>query len=62
MTTEQFRAALASLNLTQAEAAKLLGVCLRTAAGYATGKPIPDGYAKLLRLMLRFKLRPRDMK
>lgn len=40
----------------------LLGVSIRTSHGYANGVPIPEGYAKLLRLMVRLNLKPEDVK
>lgn len=62
MTANQYSTALATLDLTQAEAAKFLGVSIRTSHGYANGNPIPEGYAKLLRLMVRLELKPSDIK
>ena len=61
MTKTQYRAALESLGLTQAEAAEFLGVSLRTSWGYANGEPIPEGYAKLFRLMQKLELKPEDV-
>ncbi len=55
MTPAEFRAALDRLSLTQEEAAMLLGVGLRTAHGYANGRPIPKGVGLLLELLLRRK-------
>ena len=62
MTANQYNAALAALDLTQAEAAAFLGISIRTSHGYANGNPIPEGYAKLLRLMVRLNLKPKDVK
>jgi hypothetical protein len=62
MTANQYRTALDRLGLTQAGAAAWLGVSIRTAHGYANGSPIPEATAKLLRLMVRLKLRPEDVK
>lgn len=62
MTANQYNAALAALDLTQAEAAKFLGISIRTSHGYANGNPIPEGYAKLLRLMVRLELKTKDVK
>lgn len=63
MTANQYNAACEALGLaTQAAQAKFLGVSLRTAHGYANGSPIPVAMAKLLRLMVRLKLRPEDVK
>lgn len=58
MTANQYRSALDKLGLTQAGAAEFLGVSIRTSHGYANGVPIPEGYAKLLRLMVRLNLKP----
>lgn len=62
MTSAQYRAALDRLTLTQAGAAELLGISIRSAHGYANGEPIPEPVAKLLRLMVRLKLSPEDVK
>ena len=32
------------------------------AHGYANGDPIPEGYAKLLRLMVKLELKPDEVK
>jgi hypothetical protein len=61
MTPMQYRTALERLGLTQDSAAEFLGVSLRTSHGYANSSPIPEGYAKLLRLMIRLKLKPEDV-
>lgn len=50
MTPAQYRAALDRLGLTQAEAAKALGISVRTSHGYANGWPIP----KVVILALRY--------
>lgn len=62
MTANQYRAALTALSLTQAGAAKFLGISIRSAHGYAHGEPIPEPIAKLLRLMVRLNLTPADVK
>ena len=62
MTPAQYRKALEALGLTQGSAAEFLGVSIRTSHGYANGEPIPEGYAKLLRLMIRLKLRTEDVR
>ncbi len=62
MTKNQYRAALVALDLTQAQAADFLGISIRSAHGYANGKPIREGDAKLLRLMVRLGLKPKDVK
>lgn len=62
MTRNQYRAALAALGLSQAGAAEFLGISIRSSHGYANGEPIPEPTAKLLRLMLRLKIKPSDVK
>jgi hypothetical protein len=62
MTPAQFRKALDDLGLTQAQAAEWLGISIRAAHGYANGAPVPEPIAKLLRLMVRLKLRPEDVR
>jgi transcriptional regulator with XRE-family HTH domain len=63
MSPNQFRAALAALGLSQGAAASFLGISIRTSAGYASGeRAVPEGYAKLLRLMVRLGLNPDDVK
>lgn len=62
MTANQFRKALDDLSLTQARAAEWLGLSIRAIHGYANGAPIPEPTAKLLRLMVRLKLKPEDVK
>lgn len=62
MTPSQYRAALDRLDLTQAGAAEFLGISIRSAHGYANGDPIPEAIAKLLRLMVRLKLSPDEVR
>ena len=62
MTPRQYEAAIAALGLSQAGAAKWLGISLRASHGYANGAPIPEPIAKLLRLMVRLELNPKDVK
>jgi hypothetical protein len=50
MTARQYEAALDVLGLSQAAAAKWLGISLRASHGYANGAKIPEPIAKLLRL------------
>lgn len=61
MTSTQFRAALAELNLTQAEAARFLGISLRTSHSYANGYSIPPSTAMLLRLMKKHGIKPHEV-
>jgi len=62
MTSIQFRKALDDLGLTQGEAAEWLKISIRAAHGYANGAPIPEPIAKLLRLCIRLKLKPEDVR
>ncbi len=62
MTQNQYRTVLERLGLTQDAAATFLGVSVRTSHGYANGSPIPEGTAKLLRLMVRLELEPNEVK
>jgi hypothetical protein len=63
MTANQYRKAIEDLEMSQARAAEFLGVSLRTSQGYALGEyPVPEGFAKLLRLMVRLKLKPEDVR
>lgn len=62
MTPTQYRAALDSLSLTQSGAAEFLGISIRSAHGYANGTPVPESISKLLRLMVRLKIAPDDVR
>lgn len=62
MTPAQYRTALDKLGLTQGDAARLFGVSLRTAHGYAHGDTrIPEGFARLLRLWIEHGIDPEDV-
>ena len=61
MTPDQYRAAIAKLDLSQERAGLWLGVSERTGQNYALYGP-PEPVAKLLRLVLRLKLSPDDVK
>jgi DNA-binding XRE family transcriptional regulator len=61
MTNEQYRKAIAKLGMTQGQAAKFLGVSIRTSNGFANDRQIPEALAKLLRLMVRLELKPEDV-
>lgn len=62
MTSNQFNAALAKLDLTQVAAARLLGVDPRTARHYAAGtRSVPVTVAMLLRLLLRGRITAADI-
>lgn len=63
MTPNQYRSALRTLGLSQEAAGDWLGVGRRTSQGWALGeRPVPEPVAKLLRLMVKLKLAPRDVK
>lgn len=62
MTPNQYRTALDTLGLSQGDAAEFLDISLRTSHGYANGDPIPEAIAKLLRLMVRLELKPKDVR
>jgi hypothetical protein len=62
MTAKQYRAAIASLGLSQVGAAEFLGISIRASHGYANDRPIPLAIAKLLRLMVRLQLTPKDVR
>jgi DNA-binding XRE family transcriptional regulator len=56
MTRNQFRSALRKLSITQAKAAVMLGVSLRSVNGYANGKTIPKPVARLLLWKIKFSV------
>lgn len=56
MTTDEYRAALERLGLRQFEAAKVLGVTVRTAHGYANGAHIPLIVERYLALLETHKI------
>jgi hypothetical protein len=59
MTPTQYRTAIAKLGLSQRGAAAFLKIDERTSRRWALGEsPIPEGYAMLLRLMVRLNLTP----
>ncbi|MET4238577.1 DNA-binding transcriptional regulator YiaG [Bradyrhizobium sp. RT10b] len=57
----EYRAAQAALKLTDPRMAKLLGVSLRTANGYANGGAIPSPVRKLIRLIRVMHLSVEDV-
>ena len=62
MTATQYRAAIASLGLSQERAGDWLGISPRTSQGYALGEyPVPEPVAKLLRLVVKLGLRPDEV-
>lgn len=61
MTPKQYRAIIESLGLSQEAAGVWLGVSKRTGQNYAA-KGAPEPVAKLLRLCVKMKLKPEDVK
>jgi hypothetical protein len=63
MTPTQYKAAIRALGLSQHLAGDWLGIGRRTSQGYALGEyPVPEPVAKLLRLCVKMKLKPEDVK
>jgi hypothetical protein len=63
VTPTQYKTALAALGLSQERAGDWLGVGRRTSQGWALGEyPVPEPVAKLLRLCVKMKLDPEDVK
>lgn len=63
MTPIQYKAAIRALGLSQERAGGWLGISPRASQGYALGEyPVPEPVAKLLRLCVRLKLSPEDVK
>jgi DNA-binding transcriptional regulator YiaG len=63
MTPTQYAAAIKTLGLSQRGAAKVLGVDERTSRKWIAGDSrIPEPVAKLLRLAIRLKLNPNELK
>lgn len=63
MTSAQYKTAIKTLGLSQERAGDWLGIGRRTSQGYALGEyPVPEPVAKLLRLCVKLKLSPEDVK
>lgn len=63
MTPKQYADAIERLGLSQRAAGKFLGIDERTSRKWIAGDArIPESAAKLLRLMVRLKLSPDDVK
>jgi len=63
MTPTQYKTAIKALGLSQERAGLWLGMSPRMGQSYATGEyPVPEPVAKLLRLCVRLKLSPDDVK
>lgn len=61
MSPKQYKQIIEQLGLSQEGAGEWLGVSARTGQNYAAKGP-PEPVAKLLRLMIRLKLKPEDVK
>lgn len=61
MTPAQYRTAIARLGLSQEAAGRWLGVSERTGQNYAAKGP-PEPVAKLLRLVIKLRLQPDEVK
>jgi hypothetical protein len=62
MNADQYRSAIAKLDLSQEQAGIFMGRSARQGQRWAAGDPIPESVAKLLRLMVRLKLTSADVK
>jgi DNA-binding transcriptional regulator YiaG len=63
VTAMQYRAAIEKLGLSQQGAARFLGAGERTSRRWALGEArVPESVALLLRLMIRLKIKPEDVK
>lgn len=63
VTGMQYRTAIEKLGLSQVGAASFLKVDARTSRRWALGEAqVPESVAMLLRLMIRLKLKPEDVK
>lgn len=63
MTGVQYRAAIEKLGLSQQGAARFLCVGERTSRRWALGEArVPESVAMLLRLMIRLKIKPEDVR
>ena len=63
MTPKQYRAAIEALGLSQVKAGAFLEVGARTSRRWALGEArIPEAVALLLRLMIKLKINPEDVK
>jgi hypothetical protein len=63
VTPEQYRAAIAKLDLSQVAAARQFKVAARTSRRWALGEArIPESVAMQLRTMIKHKIKPEDVK
>lgn len=62
MTPKQYRAAIDRLGLSQVKAAAFLGVSPRQSRRWALGEgEIPKAEATLLRVMIKYNIKPEDL-
>jgi hypothetical protein len=63
VTPLQYKAAIKALSLSQERAGDWLGISRRQSQSYAIGEyPVPEPIAMLLRLCVKLKLEPDDVK
>jgi hypothetical protein len=62
MSAKEYSAAIKRLGFSQVKAAKWLGIGIRTSHSYANGELIPEAVAMLLRLCVKLKLKPEEVK
>jgi len=61
MNSQEYRNAIAALDLSQVRAAHLLGVDARTSRRWATGeRPVPDTVVRFLRLVMALRMTGED--
>lgn len=61
MTPTLFRKAIATMGMSQGEAAIFMGVTRRTVNGWANGEPIPKTVEVLLSIMVDRQIAPADV-
>lgn len=61
MDADEFKSALAKLELTQGQAGTFLERSIRAINGYANGAKIDGPVGKLLRLMIKRKIKPEEV-
>jgi hypothetical protein len=62
MTPDQYRKAIAKLGMNQQQAGRWLGIAPRTTQCYALGETrVPEPVAKLLRLVIKLQLDPKEV-
>jgi hypothetical protein len=62
VTKKQYRKAIEAVGLSQVKASVFFGVDRKTSPRWARGEsPIPESVAKLLRVMIHYKITPADV-